>query len=340
MVPGETQVSNIYFINCKVSIKQIIERFKKKTNLSRADIIIPILFPLLQRSSYMSSTKNQEEVEEMNAPSEAPELVEESKEEPEFLRNLCILPPRQKNSPVTKERLAKDAILLPPISPSEPISAIRGAIAEIRGLAHITNYRLVLEDLEENLLSMIVSEHKKRSNVEGKAVSGGDVKVPFVDENSNGTETKKNNKKKKVKSAVSMSDIVSPYTCDQGSVEIPSIVMSDECEDVVLNEYELLSSMVDSGELRSNMGFRMVLERYNEGTLKDHVQRTRVLLDGNIPYVLGLVGANETEQEAVEEIPSTEAKEQGQTTADDAKDSVSTFCDSLKLQIFFFLPIL
>jgi hypothetical protein len=288
----------------------------------------------------MSSTKNQEEVEEMNAPSEAPELVEESKEEPEFLRNLCILPPRQKNSPVTKERLAKDAILLPPISPSEPISAIRGAIAEIRGLAHITNYRLVLEDLEENLLSMIVSEHKKRSNVEGKAVSGGDVKVPFVDENSNGTETKKNNKKKKVKSAVSMSDIVSPYTCDQGSVEIPSIVMSDECEDVVLNEYELLSSMVDSGELRSNMGFRMVLERYNEGTLKDHVQRTRVLLDGNIPYVLGLVGANETEQEAVEEIPSTEAKEQGQTTADDAKDSVSTFCDSLKLQIFFFLPIL
>lgn len=264
---------------------------------------------------------------------EAPTLVEEedqeqeSKQEPEFLQNLCILPPRQKNAPVTKERLAKDAILLPPISPSEPISAIRGAIAEIRGLAHITNYRLVLEDLDEDLLKMIVSEHKKRTSVEeGKmssAAVGGGTKASFVDENSNGAQHKKNNKKKKGKSVVLASDVVSPYTCDQGSVEIPSVVMSpDECKDTVLNEYELLSSLVDSGELHSNMALRMVLERYNEGTLKDHVQRTRVLLDGNIPYVLGLVGGNETEeQEAAAENPSKESKEQEQATTEGAKDS-------------------
>eukprot|EP00557_Chaetoceros_sp_GSL56_P006762 CAMPEP_0176493360 /NCGR_PEP_ID=MMETSP0200_2-20121128/9508_1 /TAXON_ID=947934 /ORGANISM="Chaetoceros sp., Strain GSL56" /LENGTH=1500 /DNA_ID=CAMNT_0017891019 /DNA_START=61 /DNA_END=4563 /DNA_ORIENTATION=- len=282
-----------------------------------------------------SHQKNDNEAEQINSPpgDEAPALLaEETKQEPQFLRNLCILPPRQKNSPVTKQRLAKDAILLPPISPSEPISAIRGAIAEIRGLAHITNYRLVLEDLDEDFLNLILSEHKKKSNKGDRGTETADAAAAdvsssslVVNENRNGTQHKKNkqnNKKKKnMKSVVPiMSDVVSPYTCDQSSVEIPSVVMSEECEDIVLNEYELLSTLVDSGDLHSNMGFRMVLERYNEGTLRDHVQRTKVILDGNIPYVLGLVGANETEQDAVKETPSKEPEEQAQVTVEGTKE--------------------
>jgi protein TIF31 len=232
----------------------------------------------------MSSDKDPNEISN--------ELSPEVEEEMQILKNICILPPRQAYVSVPKEQLAKDAILLPPIFPSEPVSAIRGAIAEIRGYAHITNYRLVVEEIDDDLMEMILGEQEKSSKLhEISQRPASEVKETSVQSSNTNASGKKNKKKKAI--SVPVNDLVSPYTCDQKSVDVPASSLSDDTDEIILNDYELLQGLVESGDLHSNMGLRMVLERYDAGGLKDHFMKTRMLLDGNPPYVLSLHGPGE-----------------------------------------------
>ena len=252
-------------------------------------------------------------------------------EEMQMLKNICILPPRLIDTVVSKDQLAKDAVLLPPIFPSEPVAAIRAAIAEIRGYAHITNYRLVVEEIDDDLMEMILSNEVKRLNSQEKTGSVSEAKTTTdkASTNANG----KKNKKKKPKS-VPANDVVSPYTCSQKSVDIPASALPDDSDEIVLNEYEILLGLVESGDLRSNMGLRMVLERYNAGELKDHFMQTRMLLDGNPPYVLGLLGQGEiATEENGDNSKDQEKSEQDQKEEDsDAKKEGAELKDAVSLE--------
>jgi len=245
-------------------------------------------------------------------------------EEQLFLHNLCILPPLQKEEPTDKSQVGKDAIMLPSISPAEPVSAIRGALAEIRGYAHITNYRLVLENIDGSFHQSVVdaSKTKKESEKQKEEQSNGANNNKVVNE-STGEVSKKKKKKGQINgnssSSVQISDVVSPYTSSKAVIKVPSSFLSldndpmsggeteedsnngqDEAE-IVLNDFGDLSPYVEAGQLESNMALRMVLERYDTGLVKEHVNKTRFLLEGSAPCVLRVVGNEGNEAKAGED---------------------------------------
>eukprot|EP00934_Nitzschia_sp_Nitz4_P006538 Nitzschia sp. Nitz4//scaffold3_size479765//48133//52644//NITZ4_000019-RA/size479765-processed-gene-0.47-mRNA-1//1//CDS//3329550515//6528//frame0 len=61
----------------------------------------------------------------------------------QILKNLAILPPLQKGG---ASENTKDSVPLPPIRVEEPVSSIRQALSDVKGFAHLTNFRFVLED--------------------------------------------------------------------------------------------------------------------------------------------------------------------------------------------------
>ena len=271
----------------------------------------------------------------------------------DYLKDLCILPPsctdndnntdnnhnnaNVKDQQEERKQLVKDAILLPPISPTEPVSAIRGAISEIRGYAHITNYRLVLQDIDghdDQLVDDIVLDTQRRMEVSvgvsvgvtaANAVPAANASNGNGNGNGNGGNGGGKKKKKKKVKTVPPRNVVSPYTCNQNVIQ-PSFSTTptgtadnddnghdnngqgdngqgdnndgnenndnddNDNGEIVFNDYDDLTLLAQSGKLTSRMGLRMVLERYNLGTVKDHVFKTRFLLDGNAPSVLGVVG--------------------------------------------------
>lgn len=72
---------------------------------------------------------------------EAPEADKTVNEGSPILKDLVVLPPRQ------KEKAPDEPCLrLPPLRPEEPVQSIRIALSEVTGYSHITNFRLELED--------------------------------------------------------------------------------------------------------------------------------------------------------------------------------------------------
>lgn len=190
-------------------------------------------------------------------------LVEEDGVQ-QVLKNLAILPPRQREG-VTPSNGGRDewqdAIPLPPIRAEEPVSSIKAALGEICGYAHLTNYRLVLEDLPQR--------PSRRSS----------------------------------KSEISPPGVASPYTGCNAVVSVPVAVKTlnddglDGLESTsdksrtdprVLDDYGDLSPLLQSGDLHDGSGFRIVLERYDAALVRDHVVRLRSLFDGNAPSSVSL----------------------------------------------------
>lgn len=272
----------------------------------------------------------------------------EGEEDPKaiYLHNLCILPPLQKDP---KENfndnvITKDTVLLPSIGPNEPVSAIRGALAEIRGYAHITNYRLVIEDIDEEVHQSIVENSKARAKetlvvaTSSKLAGGKSSGATNGSSAAGGGGGKK--KKKKASSnngyshsstSVPVQDVVSPYTSNRAVIKVSSSILSldsdgvqqhtnnDEGKDeeITLNDFGDLSTYVESNDLDSNMGLRMVLERYDVGLVKEHVMKTRFLLDGNAPCVLRVIGDNgdEVDGEAGNEASQGNEDSEGSTVS-------------------------
>ena len=78
--------------------------------------------------------------EEKDTPASA---TERSDDVTKLLRGIHILPPLQRKATLDRDELL-DAVRLPPLRPEEPVASLRGALCEVSGFAHITNYRLVL----------------------------------------------------------------------------------------------------------------------------------------------------------------------------------------------------
>ena len=141
-----------------------------------------------------------------------------------------------------------DRVSLPPIRPEEPVSSIRAALAEVCGYSHLTNYRFELE-----------------GPINATETAGGNV------------------------------NIVSPYTGRNAVVSVPSALkhLGDEekvengSTSLVLDEYGDLSFLLEKG-LQDGSAFRIVLERYDVGQVRDHISRLRSLLDGNAPSLTTL----------------------------------------------------
>lgn len=182
------------------------------------------------------------------------EPVENSGDQ-QLLKNLLILPPKQKEGTVTQGDGGEllDAIPLPPIRAEEPVSSIKGALGEICGYAHLTNYRLVLEDTPQ--------QSPRRNGKHEKSLPTGP----------------------------------SPYTGCNATVSVPVAVKSLDDDGLgpggdkppadprVLDDYGDLSFQLQSGVLHDGSGFRIVLERYDAASVRDHVVRLRSLFDGNAP---------------------------------------------------------
>jgi protein TIF31 len=210
------------------------------------------------------------------------EPLEDDAVSQQLLKNLLILPPKQKEGTITQVTDANellDAIPLPPIRAEEPVSSIKGALGEICGYAHLTNYRLVLED---------IPKHQSLPRRNGKS-----------------------NEK-------SLATGPSPYTGCNAIVSVPVAVKSLDddglarggdkppADPTVLDDYSDLSFQLQSGVLHDGSGFRIVLERYDAASVRDHVARLRSLFDGNAPSSTSLDDGGV--------VPDTKPTEDGGTT--------------------------
>lgn len=230
-----------------------------------------------------------------------------------------------------------DAVLLPSIQPSEPVNSIRAALSEVRGYAHLTNFRLVAEDMREGLLteimekSSLVKGNSSAPSSSGGAHGGGGTNnrqaatsVKKKKKKSKGSNNNNNNSNNNQKATSNAHNVVSPYTLKNAVVKVPASNLSLEADptitstrekEPVLDDYGDLTPLVSSGTIESNKtGFRVVLEQYNAGSVKDHVKRVRALLEGNIPLVDSLTnGEQPNNDNASKQADGGEADVEGST---------------------------
>eukprot|EP00560_Eucampia_antarctica_P006083 CAMPEP_0197824454 /NCGR_PEP_ID=MMETSP1437-20131217/1689_1 /TAXON_ID=49252 ORGANISM="Eucampia antarctica, Strain CCMP1452" /NCGR_SAMPLE_ID=MMETSP1437 /ASSEMBLY_ACC=CAM_ASM_001096 /LENGTH=1549 /DNA_ID=CAMNT_0043424079 /DNA_START=140 /DNA_END=4789 /DNA_ORIENTATION=+ len=201
-----------------------------------------------------------------------------------FLSNLAILPPLQKNH---NDFGMQDAIVLPPIRPEEPVQSIRAALSEVCGYAHITNYRL-----EFSPSTGVSSKNGITAKNTNSAVEPSSTKKKGKKKNK---KNKNNSNNSSTVSSAHKHSVVSKYTGPNAVVHLRSneknVAPGDDTQ--VLDDYGDLTTLK---ELGSNSYFKIVLETYDIATLRDHVRRTRYLLeDGNAPHVSSLVVDDNTQ---------------------------------------------
>ena len=237
-----------------------------------------------------------------------------------FLKGLTVLSPRQTKSSSKNHQNDNDAstkaalveVPLPPLRPEEPVASIRSAISEVIGFAHLTKYRLVLEERQTTTTANTSSS----SSSTAAAARGG---------------TNKKNGKKNLNGSSSQSgerneweveNVVSKYTLEGAQIAADKLVQSlklgrapeptttadandKDGEELVLDDYGDLSPLLEVLEKEgkvgdpidnkiiidaSNYAFRVVLERYDAASVRDHLIRVRQLLEGNAPHLVTLVG--------------------------------------------------
>jgi protein TIF31 len=195
----------------------------------------------------------------------------------QVFKNLVILPPLQKKDRNSEGRSSAngtnqelyDAVPLPPIRAEEPVSSIRAALGEIRGYAHLTNYRFVLEnnrpgDNENDTSGKKISASSSPANGSGLVASQYTGLNAII------------STKEVVKSFLDKAELTN--ATDQN--------IEGAKEDIVLDEFGDLTSLLgdDKAEgLKDGSKFRVVLERYDIALIRDHIARLRTLLDGNAP---------------------------------------------------------
>lgn len=271
------------------------------------------------------------------------EMVNGNEEEaaPELIHNICILPPLQ-NSPSLNKASYEDAIVLPPIQAYEPVGSIRAALSEVKGFAQLTNYRLVLEGISEEESKMVrecVANKNKAdtTSLENKvSVETSSKKNLKKSENAskeNGVKKKKGTGQSSSEAAMTKpvhpSQVVSPYTLENAVITVPASSLTTENSgseatpgEIHLNDYGDLTQYMEENLLKSNeTAFRVVLERYDVGSIHDHVARFRNMCDGSIPF-LNTLNGNIEEEKGPDEAAKGREEDEGKVknTKDDKKD--------------------
>jgi len=248
-----------------------------------------------------------------------------------FLNGLTILSPRQKKD--HKQAAVAVSVPLPPLRPEEPVASIRSAISEIIGFAHLTKYRLVLErtTTTSSITSTTAAANgSKKSSKHNGAASN---------KNLNGSSTTNGEHKE-----WEADNVVSTYTLDGAEMATDKLVQSlklgrapevivgqdnsttttatnGQDEELELDDYGDLSTLLEVLEKEgkvgepidhkiiidaSNFAFRVVLERYDAASIRDHMVRVRQLMEGNAPHLVTLMG----DEEVVEVKEVVEKEEQ------------------------------
>ena len=244
-----------------------------------------------------------------------------------FLTGLTILSPLQKSTDgnvvaSSSSSTTATAVPLPPLRPDEPVASIRNAISEVIGFAHMTKYRLVLERTSTTTVAGTDASATK---------NGGDGKSKKKKKNhriSNG-----NSNTSEVKDW-EKDNVVSPYTLEGAELATDTLLKtlkagyasyststdnSSEGEEQVfeLDDYgdlsilfELLKKDGKVGEPEngkiivdaSSFALRVVLERYDVASVRNHLVRARALLEGNAPHLETLMSEeDELDAEAEQE---------------------------------------
>ena len=231
----------------------------------------------------------------------------------QVFKNLVILPPLQKKDRKSEGRNSSanganqelyDAVPLPPIRAEEPVSSIRAALGEIKGYAHLTNYRFVLENNRpgdnENDASgkkpSASSSHPKGSGLVASSYTGLNAVIST---------------KEVVQSFLDKAELTN------GSAQNPE----DAKEDIVLDEFGDLTSLLGDGQaegLKDGSKFRVVLERYDIALIRDHIARLRTLLDGNAPTSVTL---DESSADVAGSEPTSEPTAATETESDSSTDA-------------------
>ena len=243
----------------------------------------------------------------------------------EILRDLVVLPPRQQSksgnkitssssriskagvsvdaepadaSPSSSDGGLEHAIALPPIRAEEPVQSIKAALAEVVGLAQITNYRLELE-----VPIMDESSNSKRVPYVAPLIS------PYVGAQAVVAQpiaTKALDEKYALRVAHAAADRTTTVVVadDEHPNEEKDVDGVDDDEAraqmLVLDEWSDLTPLLAVG-LCDGAAFRMVLQRYDTAAVKDHVLRLRSLLNGNAPAVMALQDDDEAAAEGTGE---------------------------------------
>ncbi|KAL7543602.1 hypothetical protein ACHAXR_012903 [Thalassiosira sp. AJA248-18] len=227
------------------------------------------------------------------------------------------------------------AVPLPPLRPEEPVASLRGALSEVLGFAHLTRYRLVVERLNEKTKSGSVSV----SGVSGGVSVSNSSNKQKQQQQQGGSNNGSNNKKSQ--DGNNNNNCWSPFTLRDAQVTISPSLQSLEAgggdlpppkdddnnkqgeEELVLDEYGDLSILLPLLENNnqeqqqaaaeknnnnnkivldaSHIAIRVVLEKYDLASIRDHMMRVRQLLEGNAPYVTSLLGDDAAAAAAVVE---------------------------------------
>ena len=256
-----------------------------------------------------------------------------------IITNLSILSPRQKtsNSPKNNNEIS---IALPPLRAEESVAAIRGALNEVLGLAHLTKYRLVVETCKQARSNSSNSSSTKQAGNNNSNKNA--VWSPYTLRNA------------KVSISPSLSSLVETshvphYLTNSANEEEKGdrdAEKEGEKKELVLDDYGDLSMLVpllekeaaanddddgandnnsdndadpkeksESNETvahqqriqldASSYALRIILEKYDLSSIKDHILKIRNLFEGNAPFLSSLDGneeaANEGEIENVSE---------------------------------------
>jgi len=283
-----------------------------------------------------------------------------------FLKGLTILSPRQTKSskdhhspPHESSNVAATlAVPLPPLRPEEPVASLRSAISEVIGFAHLTKYRLVLEEITTTTSSSSTA-----------TAGGGTNKKNSKNKNSNGASTTKKNSNGGGGSSSSTSqhgehkeweadNVVSTYTLDGAELatdklvqslklgRAPEVVIGQEAvaavgdangeeKELELDDYGDLSILLDVLEKKgkvgdpvdnkiiidaSNFAIRVVLERYDVASIRDHMVRVRQLFEGNAPHLVTLKGEEDVKEEKKDQIAK---KDEGDNGGDDKEKGMN-----------------
>eukprot|EP00592_Proboscia_alata_P007775 CAMPEP_0194358266 /NCGR_PEP_ID=MMETSP0174-20130528/5533_1 /TAXON_ID=216777 /ORGANISM="Proboscia alata, Strain PI-D3" /LENGTH=1732 /DNA_ID=CAMNT_0039128529 /DNA_START=27 /DNA_END=5225 /DNA_ORIENTATION=- len=230
----------------------------------------------------------------------------------QLIHNLVILPPLQKKSlPATG--VDEGVIQLPTLQKTEPVSSLRAALGELVSYAHYTNYRFAIVTDDGS------NDEKGSKNVIETIDLSEDVAGTVVDatnhHHSNGG---KKNGKTKPKGGDEKHQLWSPFTSRNAVVAAPYSLRSleltapenstngntapstsNKCapskeEELVLDDYGDLSNIPTpaTDDNTSKIKLRMILERYDDAGLRDHVTRLLNMLsggEGNVPFVKSLL---------------------------------------------------
>ena len=255
---------------------------------------------------------------------------------PIFIQGLSVLSPRQNNSTLLPQT-DDVAVPLPPLRPEEPVASIRGALSEVLGFAHLTRYRLVVERLTEEQIAL--KERKRKETKQESEVVNGEKKV-------------------------GSGNCWSPFTLRDAQVTISPSLKSLETgallpgspansnaeeEELVLDEYGDLSALLpllenddkavtnnvvsissDNSKIildASHLAIRVVLEKYDLASIRDHMMRVRQLLEGNAPYVTSLLGEEVPVENEEEEIKVEEVEEKKGDTPEKKQAGEKVSCE-------------